>query len=73
MGNVDNVEITIYDSGGTPRQSARLDSANAIVNGQPAYDYTWTGDIPSGVYYAVIHGRAGDQTVKAKTRITVVR
>lgn len=73
MGNVEGVEITIYDSGGTPRQSARLDSPNAIVDGKAAYEYTWTGDIPSGVYYAVVHGRAGNETIKAKTRITVVR
>lgn len=73
VGDVLGVDITLYDARGTPVHSAHLDSPNTIVNGEPAYDYTWTGDIPSGVYYAVIHGRSGNETVKAKTRLTVIR
>ena len=73
LGDVTNVEVTIYDAKGTPVHSARMDVPNAIVDGQAAYDYPWTGDIPSGVYYAVIHGKAGNDTIKAKTKLTVVR
>lgn len=73
LGDVDNVEITIYDMQGKTVHSARLDAPNAIVDGKAAYDYPWTGDIPSGVYYAVIHGKAGNETVKARTRLTVAR
>ncbi|MBL0058250.1 MAG: hypothetical protein IPP35_03885 [Elusimicrobia bacterium] len=73
LGDVDNVEITLYDARGHPVHSARLDGPTAVVNGKAAFDYTWPGEIASGVYYAVIHGRAGSENVIAKTRVTVVR
>ncbi len=73
LGEVDHMEITIYDMKGTPVHSDRMEAPNAIAEGKAAYDYTWEGDIPSGAYYAVIHGKAGSETVKAKTRFTVVR
>lgn len=67
------VEITIYDSIGQVVHSARVDAPNTAVDGYPAFDYTWTGPIPSGVYYAVVTDSLGDKKVRAKTKITVVR
>jgi flagellar hook assembly protein FlgD len=67
------VEITIYDSNGQVVHSARVDAPNAAVDGRAAFDYAWTGSIPSGVYYAVVTDSLGDKKVRAKTKITVVR
>jgi hypothetical protein len=67
------VEITIYDANGQVVHSARMDAPNRAVDGRAAFDYAWTGSIPSGVYYAVVTDSTGEKKVRAKTKITVVR
>jgi hypothetical protein len=44
-----------------------------IFNGQYYYDYKWTVRKASGVYFAVIHGKAPDGTIiKARIKLAVV-
>ena len=78
LGKVDAVEITIYDIAGKKVHSA-------VLNGDPSgaydnadgyeyyYDYTWEGPKASGVYFAVIHGKTAEETVRARTEFAVVR
>jgi len=74
MGLVDSVEITIYDISGQKIHSTTLDgSATGIMDGQYYYDYTWQGHKASGVYFAVIHGKTAEGTVRAKTKFAVIR
>lgn len=73
LENASGVEITVYDPNGHVVHAARMDAPNAAVDGRAAFDYLWTGDIPSGVYYAVVTNSEGDKKVRAKTKITVVR
>lgn len=73
LGDADTLEMTIYDFRGTPVHSVRLDAPNALVDGKITFEYTWTGEIPSGVYYAVIHGKTGNKIVRSRTKVTVVR
>jgi hypothetical protein len=74
LGLVDTVEITIFDASGRAVHSATMDGASAtIVNGEYCYDYAWTGNKASGIYYAVIHGKAGGKTVKARAAFAVIR
>jgi hypothetical protein len=44
-----------------------------IVNGEYCYDYAWTGNKASGIYYAVINGKAGGKTFKARAAFAVVK
>ena len=55
--------------------SAALGAApTGIINNEYYYDYTWSGRIASGLYYAVIHGKTSDGTlIKARTNFAVVR
>jgi hypothetical protein len=72
MGGVDSVEITIFDQSGHAVKSDRMTQLIS-VNGQPAMEYLWTGEKASGIYYAVIHGKKGDQTIRARAKFAVVR
>jgi hypothetical protein len=74
LGLVDEVEITIFDAAGRAVHSATMDGASAtVVNGDYCYDYAWTGNKASGIYYAVIHGKAGGKTIKARAAFAVVK
>jgi chitodextrinase len=74
LGLVDAVEITIFDAAGRAVHSATVDGGSAtIVNGEYCYDYAWTGNKASGIYYAVIHGKAGGKVFKARAAFAVVR
>lgn len=76
MGVLSSVEITIFDVSGRTVNSATISGASPGIaaNGQYYYDYPWTEHITSGIYFAVIHGKAADGTiVRARTRIAVVR
>jgi hypothetical protein len=65
LGDVEMVEVTIFDSAG------RLAHSAAVAGGG---DYVWTGAKVSGTYFAVIHGRtARGKTVKARCRFAVLR
>jgi hypothetical protein len=72
MGTVDSVEVTIFDQAGKAVHSGR--ATNSVnVNGETAYEYPWTGEKATGIYYAVIHGKKGDQTVRARAKFAVIR
>lgn len=69
LGDLDAMEVTIFDVTGRAVHSAR-------VEGPPAggwWEYRWTGRKASGVYHAVIHGRKGGEIVHARARFAVVR
>jgi hypothetical protein len=70
MGGVDSVEVTIFDQAGKVAHSGRT-TDNSGPNG--SFVYQWTGEKASGVYYAVIHGKKGDETIRARAKFAVVR
>jgi hypothetical protein len=72
MGSVEAVEVTIFDQAGRVVHSDRV-TQMTTVNGQPACDYVWKGPHASGVYYAVIHGKSGSKTIRARTSFAVVQ
>jgi hypothetical protein len=72
MMDADSVEITIYDASGQVVNTARV-TQPTTVNGQTAFDYLWTGKKATGVYFAVIHGKKGSETLRARTKFAVVR
>ena len=72
MGGVDGVEVTIFDQSGRTVHSGRTNYP-VNVNGEIAFDYTWAGEKAPGVYYAVIHGKKGDETIRARAKFAVVR
>ena len=75
VGDADELEITIYDAAGSVVHSDRFvgGPTGTAGNGQPYYDYVWTGKKASGVYYAIIHGTKGGDVVRARTKFAVVR
>jgi hypothetical protein len=72
MGDVESVEITIFDQAGRAVKSDRVTNLK-VVNGQPAFEYLWTGEKATGIYYAVIHGRKGNETIRARAKFAVVK
>jgi hypothetical protein len=75
VGDADELEITIYDAAGSVVHSDRVvgGPTGTASNGQPYYDYVWTGKRASGVYYAVIHGKKGGDVVRARVKFAIVR
>ncbi|MBI4376283.1 MAG: VCBS repeat-containing protein [Elusimicrobia bacterium] len=75
LGVVESVEITIFDMSGRKVHSGALHgSPTGVIDGQYYYDYPWSGQKASGVYLAVIHGKAGGgELVKARARFAVIR
>ena len=75
VGSADELEITIYDAAGSVVHSDRFvgGPTGTASNGQPYYDYVWTGKKASGVYYAVIHGKKGGDVVRGRVKFAVVR
>jgi titin len=72
MGGVDEMEVTIFDAAGRVVHSGKTSYA-VNVNGETAFEYTWTGKKSPGVYYAVMHGKHGDQVIRARAKFAVVR
>ena len=66
------MEITIFNEAGTAVHSAQV-TQPVLVGGETAYQYRWTGEKGSGVYYAVVHGKKGGETVRARASFAVVR
>jgi hypothetical protein len=75
VGDADALEITIYDAAGSVVHSDRFvgGPTGTASNGQPYYDYVWTGKKASGVYYAVIHGKKGGDVVRARAKFAIVK
>jgi len=74
MGKVDEVQITIYDVTGQKVHSAQLGGGpTSIIDGQYVYDYTWSSPKASGTYFAVIHGKSAEGTVRGKAKFAVIR
>ncbi len=74
LGPVDTLEISIYDVAGRLVHSEQRPAVSAgTINGQAYYDFSWTGDIPSGRYQVIVQGVGANGTVRNKTTVTVVR
>jgi phosphodiesterase/alkaline phosphatase D-like protein len=70
-GVADGVAIRIYDVSGRMARQAEL---NGPPNAGSAYEYAWTGAIPSGVYfYAVEVRRQGQAPLRKTGKFAVVR
>jgi len=77
VGIADSVEITIYTISGRTAHERTLTAAPAVLddgNGLAyAYEYTWDGHIPSGVYYYSIKAEKAGQKLKKTGKFAVVR
>ncbi len=77
-GIADSVELRFYDLAGDLLHRAELRAApQAIDDGQGpeyAYEYAWTGDIPSGTYLCAVTARkSGEQDLHRTIKLAVVR
>ncbi len=75
MGQVDTLEITIFDIAGRPVFSRNLPAVaiGTVPGGANIYEYTWGEPKASGVYRAVVHGRGPHGVIKARLKFAVVR
>jgi hypothetical protein len=76
MGVVNSIDFTIFDISGNIVHSGSLTGAPTGVapNGLYYYDYVWRDRKPSGVYFAVIHGKAPDGSIiKARVKFAVIQ
>ena len=74
-----DIGVTIFDvSGRAVNSSDAFNFIGVPTQGMGAgqfecYEYTWTGHIASGVYFAVVHAKGSGTTVKAKLKFAVIR
>jgi hypothetical protein len=73
MGAVEEIEVTIYDQAGKVAHTGRSRATITDGDGETGHEYRWTGEKASGVYYAVIHGKKGDETVRARAKFAVLK
>ena len=75
MGQVETVEIDIYDVSGARVQSVSFPGSSPQVgsDGKYYYEYAWIEPKASGAYIASIKGKTPTATVKAKVKFGVVR
>jgi hypothetical protein len=72
MGGVEEMEVTIYDQSGQTVHTGRSRETRTL-NGETGHEYRWSGEKATGVYYAVIHGKKGEETIRARAKFAVVR
>ena len=76
-GIADKVTLRIYTVSGRLVHEREITGTPPIIddgNGQSyAYEYAWTGHIPSGVYHYAVTAEKGGQKLRAKGRFAVVR
>ncbi|MBI4655891.1 MAG: VCBS repeat-containing protein [Elusimicrobia bacterium] len=76
-GIADRVKIIVYTvSGRLAHEYTITGMPQAIDDGNGlsyAYEYTWTENIPSGVYYYLIETEKSDQKLKTKGKFAVIR
>ena len=77
VGIADSVDITVYTVSGRLAHERALTAAPAVLddgNGLAyAYEYTWDGHIPSGVYYYAVKAEKAGQKLKKTGKFAVVR
>ncbi|MBI5596117.1 MAG: VCBS repeat-containing protein [Elusimicrobia bacterium] len=78
VGIADKVTFRLYDIAGTPVHEATLDGAPQVIDDgsgpKYAYEHTWDGHIPSGVYlYVVTAEKSGHAPIKRVGKLAVVR
>ncbi|MBI4655701.1 MAG: T9SS type A sorting domain-containing protein, partial [Elusimicrobia bacterium] len=76
-GIADKVTIRIYTvSGRMAHEHTIMQMPQTIDDGNGlsyAYEYTWTENIPSGVYYYYIESEKSGQKLKSKDKFAVIR
>lgn len=78
VGVADKVTFRFYDISGQQVHQATIDSPPSQIDDgtgpHPAYEYSWDGHIPSGVYlYSVTAEKAGQAPIKQSGKVAVVR
>lgn len=78
VGVADKVTFRFYDISGQQVRQATIDSPPSQIDDgtgvHPAYEYSWEGRIPSGVYlYSVTAEKAGQAPIKQAGKFAVVR
>lgn len=78
VGVADKVTFRFYDISGQQVHQATIDSPPSQIDDgtgvHPAYEYSWEGRIPSGVYlYSVTAEKAGQAPIRQAGKFAVVR
>jgi len=78
VGVADKVTFRFYDISGQQVRQATIDSPPSQIDDgtgvHPAYEYSWEGRIPSGVYlYSVTAEKAGQAPIRQAGKFAVVR
>ena len=77
VGIADRVVVKIFDVSGRQTREATLDGAPQVIDDgtgpKYAYEYTWDGHIPSGVYFYTIEAEKSGQKIRKAGRLAVVR
>lgn len=78
VGVADKVTFRFYDISGQQVHQATIDSPPSQIDDgtgpHPAYEYSWEGRIPSGVYlYSVTAEKAGQASIRQAGKFAVVR
>jgi len=78
VGVADKVTFRFYDISGQLLHQATIDSPPSQIDdgtgAHPAYEYSWEGHIPSGVYlYSVTAEKAGQAPIRQSGKSAVVR
>lgn len=76
-GLADSVHIILYTLSGDLIRDETLSGAPQLIDDgqgpQYAYEWAWSGHIPSGTYFYLIETQKGSETLRAKGKIYVVR
>ncbi|MFH1722988.1 MAG: T9SS type A sorting domain-containing protein, partial [Elusimicrobiota bacterium] len=78
VGIADKVTIRIYNVAGQQVHQTTLEGTPPVVNDgsgpKYAYEYAWSGRIPSGVYlYTVVAEKSGEASIRKAGKFAVVR
>lgn len=73
VGNVDDLQVRIFDLSGRMVESGELRPVSSEADGRISYEFVWTGPITSGTYYGLIQGKSGESALRSRLMISVVR
>ncbi|MFH1726743.1 MAG: T9SS type A sorting domain-containing protein, partial [Elusimicrobiota bacterium] len=78
VGIADKVTLRIYNMAGQQAHQATLEDAPPVIDDgsgpKYAYEYTWDGRIPSGVYlYTMTAEKSGHADIRKSGKFAVVR
>ena len=73
VGLADTVRIRVFSVAGKQVHERTLTGSPQFAGGAYAYEYQWTGHIPSGVYYYTVEAERSGRKLRTKGKFAVVR